>query len=449
MIRCHRLLGLLLLLLSIFVSGDPPTAFCQHPCCPDDPELSYLLTPRSSQKFRYHVTYESFFSHSLGRRKAFFVLLPENFYRSPHARYPALFFLHGYNFNRRGLGSGAFSPERAKEVFCRVKEEEFHWLIHQDIAPIAYSLSDPKNRTYRDLERSLQERFEELLRYRGLGKGDYSPQQIARSIVSNNLKAGGRPSEPFAPFQEFLMFFPDGDNGFYTDENEGKVLFPQTTNGGNCDDFTPGEAFWYSLLPFFYMKPGALGRYESYFLEFLRELETRPPYARRAIWKRGIAGVSMGGFGAMKLALKYPALFHSVSSQSGLLDLSLLTNKWLLKMVLPEFLEVFGRLEAQKPAWHSTLDLRHIAENNPLVLLNKRSIGLSSRSIYFDYGRNEGLSWITEGNRNFERVLNEGSHALPVQPFNGNAGHNSLFWRSRAGNVLKHHSDLFRSRAQE
>jgi len=63
--------------------------------------------------------------------------------------------------------------------------------------------------------------------------------------------------------------------------------------------------------------------------------------------------------------------------------------------------------------------------------------------LYFDYGQKEGFEGITKGNQNFEKALKEGSHQIPVQPFNGKSKHNNQFWRSRSGNVLRHHSDVF------
>jgi S-formylglutathione hydrolase FrmB len=151
----------------------------------------------------------------------------------------------------------------------------------------------------------------------------------------------------------------------------------------------------------------------------------------------------MGGFGAMKLGLKYPHLFQSISSQSGLLDIGLLSDKWMLKMVLPEFLEVFGRLEAWKLPPGSSLDLKHIQLNNPVSLFKQKEIDQLPHSIYFDYGEKEGYSWITEGNQSFEKALSERSHQIPIQPFNGNSEHNYQLWRSRSGNILRHHSDVF------
>lgn len=414
-------------------------------CCSGDQEISYLLHPNPSQTFHYLVRYETFFSNALGKEKGFFVILPEDYYQNPNMRYPILFLLHGYNFHRTGMGWKVWSPEKAKRTLCEVKEEEYHWLLHQDIAPIAYAMMDSKNKTYKDLEGSLRDRFEELAIHGGLSKNDYSPKEIAQSIVSHNLHPKGNLEDPFFPIQKMILILPDGDNGFYTDENEGKRLFPETKSQEACDHFNQGEAFNYSIFPFFYMKPGALGRYETYFLELVQYIHSQSPYRERALPKRGLAGISMGGFGAMKLGLKYPHLFQSISSQSGLLDLELLTDKLMLKMVLPEFLEVFGRLEAKKLPSRSTLDKDYIHSNNPLTLLERLRIQQLPHWIYFDYGANEKFKGISQGNRNFERALGERSHQISVQPFNGNSTHSYLFWRSRMGNILQHHSNVFQT----
>ena len=87
-------------------------------------------------------------------------------------------------------------------------------------------MMDARNRTYRDLEKSLEERFEELSKYAGLAKGDYAPKEIAQSIVSYNLNSRGNLSDLFYPIQKMIIVLPDGDNGFYTDENERKKTLP-------------------------------------------------------------------------------------------------------------------------------------------------------------------------------------------------------------------------------
>jgi enterochelin esterase-like enzyme len=416
----------------------------QPPCCPEDPAFSYFLFPKPSQTYPYLVRYEVFFSKLLNKEKGFFVILPEDFYQSPMAKYPVLFLLHGYNFHRTGIWWKVTSPEKAKRLLCEVKEEEYHWLLHEDIAVVAYAMTDSKNRTYRDLEKSLERRFQELFQFGGLAKEDYEPKEIAESIVSHNLHPQKSLDDSFYPLLKMVIVLPDGDNGFYTDENEGKRLFPETKNQKACDDFYPGEAMNYSLFPFLYMKPGAVGKHESYFLEIVQYLESQSQYKERLLRRRGLGGISMGGFGAMKLGLKYPHLFQSISSQSGLLDIELLRDKWMMKMVMPEFLEVFGHFEPHQPPSGSSLDLKHIQANNPLTLIKSRGINQRPDWLYFDYGSKEGFDGITEGNKSFAKLLEEGSRQIPVQPFNGKSGHNYQFWRSRAGNILQHHSDFLR-----
>ncbi len=435
----------LFLVIPFLIMGGFKIFSTEPHCCSGDQELSYLLNPKPSQRFHYLVRYETFFSNTLGKEKGFFVILPEDYYQNPNTRYPLLFLLHGYNFHRTAMGWKVYSPEKARRILCQAREEEYHWLLHQDVALIAYAMMDSKNRTYKDLEGSLKDRFEELVLNGGLARNDYSPREIAQSIVTHNLHPEGNLKDSFHPIQKMILVLPDGDNGFYTDENEGKRLFPETKSPEACDHFHQGEAFNYSILPFFYMKPGALGKYETYFLELVQYIHCRSSYRERVLRKRGLAGISMGGFGAMKLGLKYPNLFQSISSQSGLLDLRLLTDKWMLKMVIPEFLEVFGRLEPKKLPFHSYLDKDYILLNNPLTMLEKLNIQTLPQWIYFDYGTNENFEGITQGNQNFEKALKERSHQIPVQPYNGNSSHSYLFWRSRIGNILQHHSKVLKT----
>ena len=442
-IKHRKRFWIILFPILLILTGSFRTFGAQTPCCPEDPEFSYLLFPKPSQRFQYLVRYETFFSTVLYKEKGFFIILPENFFQNPAAKYPILFLLHGYNFHRTGIWWKIHSSERAKKLLCEKKEEEYHWLFHEDIALIAYAMMDGRNRTYRDLENSLEMRFQELSQHGGLAKGDYTPKEISQSIVSHNLHPQRDLNDPFHPLQKMVIILPDGDNGFYTDENEGKALFPETKNRKACDDFNPGEALNYSLFPFLYLKPGALGKHESYFLELLQYMESQSPYKERFLRKRGLGGFSMGGFGAVKLGLKYPHLFQSISSQSGLLDNERLRDKWMLKMIMPEFLEVFGRLEPDQLPSSSSLDLKHLQANNPLTLVKKGGMNRLPYWLYFDYGSKEGFDWITEGNRDFEKVLREGSHQIPLQSFNGKSGHNYQFWRSRSGNILQHHSDVF------
>jgi hypothetical protein len=426
----------------------PPRSYAadHHPCCPLDNELRYLIQPSPQARFHYQVRHKVFFSSSLNKEKNFFLILPPDF--DPHSskQYPLMILLHGYNFQRNGRAKSACDPAAARDLLCRQGHEEYHWLLLEDIAPIAAALMDGRNKTFGDLQADLERRFQELAQYDGLREEDYAPAYIAASLVEHNLHPQGRLDDPFHHIRKMIIVLPDGDNSFYTDEDQGKKLFPSTSNKGDCDAFLPEECLRISPIVRRYMKPGALGKYESYILELMEYLRTAsslkgrvlpPPYT-------GIGGFSMGGFGALKIALCHPKLFCSVSSQSGLVDIELLTDKMVLKTMMPEFLEVFGSLAPLALPGSSSINEPYCRAHNPVRLIKEGEGKRLWMRIYFDYGSGERFDVIREGNRRLEQCLGVSSRMIPDQPYNGNAEHNYLFWRSRLGTVLDHHSRWLR-----
>ncbi len=68
-------------------------------------------------------------------------------------------------------------------------------------------------------------------------------------------------------------------------------------------------------------------KYESYIVkELLPEVETRFRVSRERSG-RAIAGLSMGGYGAVKFGLKYPELFSFAASMSGALGVGTVTDQ--------------------------------------------------------------------------------------------------------------------------
>jgi hypothetical protein len=125
-----------------------------------------------------------------------------------------------------------------------------------------------------------------------------------------------------------------------------------------------------------------------------------------------------------------------------LVDIELLTSKVVLKTMMPEFLEVFGSLAPLALPGGSTINEAYVRAHNPVRLINEAA-ELRNR-IYFDYGAKELYDIIKEGNQRLEHCLGVSSRMISAQPYNGKAEHNYLFWRSRLGNVLIHHSRLLR-----
>lgn len=78
-------------------------------------------------------------------------------------------------------------------------------------------------------------------------------------------------------------------------------------------------------------------QYEDYFLnDFMKRIESK---FRIDTMRRGITGLSMGGHGAIKFICKYPEIFIAGGSTSGILDITMFTDRWGLKKHLGDYEE--------------------------------------------------------------------------------------------------------------
>ena len=101
---------------------------------------------------------------------------------------------------------------------------------------------------------------------------------------------------------------------------------------------------------------------------------------------RGISGVSMGGYGALGIAMKHPDLFGSVSAHSAVLLKDLSAAK-VADRRIAMFQSMFDKL------YGISQDLNYWEANNPMSLA-KDTKKLNGLKIYFDCG--------TEDNYGFE-----------------------------------------------
>ena len=141
---------------------------------------------------------------------------------------------------------------------------------------------------------------------------------------------------------EFLIVTPDGGRSFYINSRDGKV------------------------------------RYEDFFIrEFIPYIESH--YRIRAERQyRGISGVSMGGYGSLRFALRYPQLFGSVSAHSAALVANLPTGG-MTSYQGAMLSRVLGT------AFGSPPDAAYWNQNSPFTLV-KNGPHLSGLKIYFDCG---------------------------------------------------------------
>lgn len=181
--------------------------------------------------------------------------------------------------------------------------------------------------------------------------------------------------------QGLIIVMPEGENGWYTD-------------GNNSED-----------------------RYESYLISELilkvdEEFRTIPNAKGRAI-----AGLSMGGYGALKFALKFPRLFEFAASISGAFD----APKWCDELQ-EEFRESISRIYGDA--------VSRIRADNDLSLITKN---LSDSEIdnlpflYFDCGVNDSFLAANEKLSGlFARAgVNHEFYALP-------GGHDWDYWDKRS-----------------
>ncbi|MGH9453179.1 MAG: alpha/beta hydrolase [Terriglobia bacterium] len=171
----------------------------------------------------------------------------------------------------------------------------------------------------------------------------------------------------------FLVVMPDGGRSFYVNADDGK------------------------------------NRYEDF---FIREFVPAIDHLYRTIperEERGITGVSMGGYGALHLAMRHPDVFGSASAQSAA-----------LVPHLPEPLPTEGRwgfyARILAGAFGSPLNRQYFEENNPLTLAEDPT-KFQNLKLYFDVGDHDRYGF-TEGNSLLDQILTKKGfpHQFAIRP---------------------------------
>jgi S-formylglutathione hydrolase FrmB len=204
---------------------------------------------------------------------------------------------------------------------------------------------------------------------------------------------------------DFLMVAPEGKSSFYINSADGRT------------------------------------RYSDFFIrELIPYIETHYSI-RRERSARGITGVSMGGYGALRFAFAYLDLFSSVSAQSAAL---ISENPQQIENSHSET-PVGGMLGGTIGAvFGNPVDVAHWNRNSPFVLAkqNRARIRATGLSIYFNCGREDEFGF-ERGAAELDRELAaEGiSHEFHLYPGN----HSAEYFLEHFGETLKFHSHVFRS----
>ncbi|MEP6945926.1 MAG: alpha/beta hydrolase family protein [Acidobacteriota bacterium] len=174
-----------------------------------------------------------------------------------------------------------------------------------------------------------------------------------------------------------LVVMPDGGNNWYTDSRE---------------------------------------KYESYLIQDLMpEIEGRFNAGTDPA-KRAIAGNSMGGYGALKIALRYPEIFSFAASFSGALQATRFLQGSEESELAPSILRIFGDMQSR------------VRLDNDLFSLAARSSGNSDGLpyIYFDCGLDDEF---IAANREFSSTLAKAGIEHEFLEIAG--GHDWPYWDER------------------
>lgn len=169
----------------------------------------------------------------------------------------------------------------------------------------------------------------------------------------------------------------------------------------------------------------ATDKYESYILkELIPDVEKRYRTIE-ARYGRAIAGLSMGGYGAIKFGLKSPGTFVFAASMSGALSVTRLTEKEIATTNWQDSLKLFGGVGSET---RQTNDLFEI-----IGKLNAARIA-ALPYFYFDCGT-EDAQFIFNSNRDIAALMTEKKIPHEFRELPGD--HSWGYWDRQVREVLK------------
>lgn len=225
-----------------------------------------------------------------------------------------------------------------------------------------------------------------------------------------------------------IVVMPDGDDGFYAD-SAAPIDYDACMKDGTG-----------LFVPAFQSKHSTCVRHRNYETYIVKDLikEVDSKYKTIATREgRGIAGLSMGGFGALQLSMRHPDLFAAAASHSGV-DALLYAGPYPYakgKVELVKDPTKWGVGAQEIGPWVRSLfgkDLKNWQAYDPAVLAEKVEPG--KPALYLDCGTEDGFG-LNNGAQYLHDIL-EGRHIEHVF-FLGPGKHDFRFWKPRLPESLK------------
>lgn len=175
-------------------------------------------------------------------------------------------------------------------------------------------------------------------------------------------------------------------------------------------------------------------RYSDFFItEFIPYVEShfRSLRDRKS---RGVTGLSMGGYGALRFAFARPELFRSVSAQSP----ALITET---PHQIDEDLKSAGRLgNLLGSVFGNPIAVPHWRANNPFDLARKNRTQIQGQAIYFNCGEGDEYGFAEGATKLDSQLTSEGiKHAFHLYP----GGHDAEYFLSHLAETMEFHSRVF------
>lgn len=225
-------------------------------------------------------------------------------------------------------------------------------------------------------------RYPVLYFFHGLGDNEQSLLNSGGWDIVSELRSKGK-------IGDFVILAPGAGHTFYVNSEDGKV------------------------------------RYEDFLRkEFMPEMEKkyRVEGTRAA---RGITGVSMGGYGALRMAFKYPDEFAAVSAQMPALITDVPRDMAQSAPGSPGALQVFG----------TPFNRAYFDRNNVFYFARTDSAAsLKRMKIYFDVGNNDDYGF-EQGAQQLDQLLK--SRGIPHEFHIYPGGHSVQFVINHFGDVME------------
>jgi S-formylglutathione hydrolase FrmB len=179
-------------------------------------------------------------------------------------------------------------------------------------------------------------------------------------------------------------------------------------------------------------------RYSDFLLtEFIAYTEAhyRILHDRRS---RGVTGLSMGGYGALRLAFSHPELFASVSAQSP----ALITES--PQQVDADLRDAGPLAKLLAAVFGNPIDVAHWRANNPFDLARQNRVQIKAVAIYMNCGAEDEYGFAEAANKMHRQLLREGvRHEFHLYP----GGHDAEYFLAHLGETMEFHGRAFSAAA--